>query len=68
MEMILTELPENDVVGKNRSQLDIHMMIITHGGRERTAREFQMLGKEAGFTSSKYICGEDLYGVVELYK
>ncbi|XP_074364950.1 trans-anol O-methyltransferase 1-like [Apium graveolens] len=68
MEMILTELPENNVVGKNRSQLDIHMMIITHGGRERTAREFQMLGKEAGFVSAKYICGADLYGAVELYK
>ncbi|KAK1388020.1 hypothetical protein POM88_016198 [Heracleum sosnowskyi] len=28
MEMMPTELPENDFMGKNRSQLDIHMMII----------------------------------------
>lgn len=68
MEMMLTELPENDVIAKNTSQLDVHMMTITHGGRERTTKEFQMLGKEAGFASSKYICGAGLYGVVELYK
>lgn len=68
MEMIYTELPEIDVIGKNTSQMDVGMMIVTQGGKERTAKEFQMLGKEAGFASSKYICGADLYGVVELYK
>nr|BDC79574.1 hypothetical plant O-methyltransferase [Anthriscus sylvestris] len=68
MEMIHSELPENDVIAKNTSQVDIRMMVLTHGGKERTAKEFEMLGKEAGFASSKYICRADLYGVVELYK
>nr|AAR24095.1 caffeic acid O-methyltransferase-like protein [Ammi majus] len=68
IEMMPAELPENDVQAKNISQVDIRMLIYTHGGRERTAEEFQMLGKEAGFASSKFICGADLYGVVELYK
>ncbi|KAK1390298.1 putative plant O-methyltransferase [Heracleum sosnowskyi] len=68
MEMIHSELPGNDVIAKNTSQVDIRMMVLMHGGKERTVKEFQMLGKEAGFASSKYICGADLYGVVELYK
>ncbi|XP_017242006.1 trans-anol O-methyltransferase 1 [Daucus carota subsp. sativus] len=68
IEMIHSELPETDVIAKNTSQVDIRMMVVTHGGKERTAKEFQMLGKEAGFASSRYICGADLYGVVELYK
>ncbi|KAL8092872.1 trans-anol O-methyltransferase 1-like [Apium graveolens] len=68
IEMIHSELPEEDVIAKNTSQVDIYMMLVTHGGRERNAEEFQMLGKEAGFASSKYICAADLYGVVELYK
>lgn len=68
IEMIHSELPENDVIAKSTSQMDIRLMVVTHGGRERTVKEFQMLGKEAGFASSTYICGADLYGVVELYK
>ncbi|KAK1351269.1 putative plant O-methyltransferase [Heracleum sosnowskyi] len=68
IEMTPAELPENDVHAKNITQVDIRMMIYTPGGRERTAEEYQMLGKEAGFASSKFICGADLYGVVELYK
>ncbi|KAK1385924.1 Flavone 3'-O-methyltransferase 1 [Heracleum sosnowskyi] len=68
IEMIHSELPGNDVIAKNTSQVDMLEMLLTHGGKQRTAIEFQMLGKEAGFASSKYICGADLYGVVELYK
>ena len=68
MEMIPPEMPEDNVIAKNTSQVDIRMMLYTFGGRERTVREFQMLGKEAGFASSQYVCGADLYGVVELYK
>ncbi|KAL1825670.1 trans-anol O-methyltransferase 1 [Daucus carota subsp. sativus] len=68
MEMILTEMPEDNVIAKNTSQVDIRMMLYTSGGKERTVREFQMLGKEAGFAGSKYACGADLYGVVELFK
>ncbi|KAL8092873.1 trans-anol O-methyltransferase 1-like [Apium graveolens] len=68
IDMIHSELPAKDVIAKNTSQVDIRMMVVTHGGRERTTKEFQMLGKEAGFASCKHICGADLYGVVELYK
>ncbi|WOH01862.1 hypothetical protein DCAR_0521248 [Daucus carota subsp. sativus] len=68
MEMIPTELPENDAIAKNTSQVDIHMMIFTRGGRERTAKEFHMMGRKAGFASSELICRADLYGVIELYK
>ena len=68
IEMILSEMPEDNVIAKNASQVDIRMMLYTSGGRERTVREFQMLGKEAGFAGSKYACGADLYGVVELFK
>lgn len=66
--MMHSELPEHDVIAKSTPQVDILMMVITPGGKERTAKEFQMLGKEAGFASSKYICGPDIFGVVELYK
>nr|B8RCD3.1 RecName: Full=Trans-anol O-methyltransferase 1; Short=T-anol O-methyltransferase 1; AltName: Full=T-anol/isoeugenol O-methyltransferase 1; Short=PaAIMT1 [Pimpinella anisum]ACL13527.1 SAM:t-anol/isoeugenol O-methyltransferase [Pimpinella anisum] len=68
IEMIQTEMPEDDIIAKNISEMDIRMLLYTPGGKERTVNEFLMLGKQAGFPSSKYICGADLYGVVELYK
>lgn len=68
IDMVLVDFPENDLVSKCVAQLDIAMLMVTHGGKERTEGEFGALARAAGFAAYKFICGADLFGVIELYK
>nr|BAO79383.1 hypothetical plant O-methyltransferase [Anthriscus sylvestris] len=69
MEMILAELTGNeDAIAQNKFQMDIGMLILCQGGKERSAKEFQKLAVEAGFAGAALVCEDGLYGVVECYK
>lgn len=68
IDMVLVDFPENDLVSKCVAQLDIGMLMVTHGGKERTEGEFGALAIAAGFAAYKFICHADLFGVIELYK
>ncbi|KAI3678716.1 hypothetical protein L6452_38019 [Arctium lappa] len=47
---------------------DMIMLIANPGGRERTKKEFDALAKEAGFASSKIVCGVSTFSIMEFYK
>ncbi|XP_076928374.1 caffeic acid 3-O-methyltransferase-like isoform X1 [Bidens hawaiensis] len=47
---------------------DMIMLIANPGGKERTAKEFNVLAKEAGFTSMEIVCRVSTFWVMEFYK
>lgn len=69
IEMILPrEVSETDVATKNSLCLDLTMMTITSGGKERTEEEFEDLAKKAGFKPPRIIYGAYSYWmIIELY-
>lgn len=65
--------PESDInsideVSKTAIGSDMIMLIANPGGKERTAKEFDVLAKEAGFTSTKIVCGVSTFWIIEFYK
>ncbi|KAJ0079916.1 hypothetical protein Patl1_22825 [Pistacia atlantica] len=68
VESIMPEFPENDVVTKNVSRLDLCMFNTIPGAKERTKQEFQDLATRAGFAVPDVICRAYCYWVIELYK
>ncbi|KAK1412655.1 hypothetical protein QVD17_34078 [Tagetes erecta] len=65
--------PESDIssideVSKTAFGSDIIMLIANPGGKERTAKEFDVLAKEAGFTSMEIVCGVSTFWIIEFYK
>ncbi|KAJ9564875.1 hypothetical protein OSB04_000841 [Centaurea solstitialis] len=47
---------------------DMIMLIANPGGKERTEKEFDTMAKEAGFTSTKIVCGVSSFSIMEFYK
>ncbi|CAN4113727.1 unnamed protein product [Withania somnifera] len=69
IEHIKPENPQtDDFFSKNVLFLDMFMMIVTHGGKERTKKEFEILAKKSGFSSFKVINSAFLIWIMELYK
>ncbi|TMW89953.1 hypothetical protein EJD97_016429 [Solanum chilense] len=59
---------ENDFFSKNAFFLDVLLMVVTHGGKERTMEEFEIFAKKSGFSGFKVINSAFLIWIMELYK
>ncbi|KAK9069358.1 hypothetical protein SSX86_011261 [Deinandra increscens subsp. villosa] len=58
----------SDELSKSALGSDLLMLIANPGGKERTLKEFNVLAKEAGFTSAKIICRVSPFWIMEFYK
>ncbi|XP_024981168.1 caffeic acid 3-O-methyltransferase-like [Cynara cardunculus var. scolymus] len=74
VEVIMPD-PEHQPISANDSASsqaavgsDMIMLIANPGGKERTKKEFDVLAKEAGFTSTKIISGVSFFSIMEFYK
>ncbi|XP_031482634.1 caffeic acid 3-O-methyltransferase-like [Nymphaea colorata] len=67
-EMVLPETVDNSLSTSAVFQLDLLMLALNHGGKERTEKEFEGLAKVAGFTGIKAICCAYNFWVIEFYK
>ncbi|XP_054777202.1 isoliquiritigenin 2'-O-methyltransferase-like [Prosopis cineraria] len=68
VEFILPESPEPTEASKLVSTLD-NLMFITVGGRERTEKQYETLGKRSGFPRFQVACRAfSALGVMEFYK
>ncbi|XP_022718855.1 caffeic acid 3-O-methyltransferase-like [Durio zibethinus] len=68
VESIVPELPMTDLVTIATVNLDLGLLQLVPGARERTKKEFEKLATEAGFTTLKLVCRAYNYWVMELYK
>ncbi|KAK4720197.1 hypothetical protein R3W88_018535 [Solanum pinnatisectum] len=68
IEQIQPEYPETNLLSKHSFSFDISMMIIFHGGKERTKQQFEDLAKQAGFTSLKVVARAYYSWIMEFYK
>ncbi|XP_044462570.1 caffeic acid 3-O-methyltransferase-like [Mangifera indica] len=66
MDCILPEYLDSSNASKYISHMDIIM--IMHGGRERTENEFKALGKAAGFSDFQVKCFAYYVGIMEFLK
>ncbi|MFS7975693.1 putative caffeate O-methyltransferase [Helianthus anomalus] len=55
----------SDEVGKTVIGGDMIMLIANSSGKERTAKEYNVLAKEAGFTSMEIVCRVSLFWIME---
>ncbi|KAJ1421444.1 Winged helix-like DNA-binding domain superfamily [Sesbania bispinosa] len=68
VELVLPEDPEPTNASRIVSILD-NIMFITAGGRERTEKQYEILGKRSGFSRFQVACRAfSILGVMELYK
>ncbi|KAF3534171.1 hypothetical protein DY000_02039069 [Brassica cretica] len=65
--IIPREVSDTDIATKNALHLDMIMMCLTRGGRERTKEEFEVLAMKAGFKLPNFIYGAYSFWVIELY-
>uniref|UniRef100_M1BS72 O-methyltransferase n=1 Tax=Solanum tuberosum TaxID=4113 RepID=M1BS72_SOLTU len=68
IEQIQPEYPETNLLSKHSFTLDISMMIMFDGGKERTKQQFEDLAKQAGFASLKVVARAYYYWIMEFYK
>ncbi|CAH8316826.1 unnamed protein product [Eruca vesicaria subsp. sativa] len=61
------EISDTDIATKNALRLDMTMMCLTRGGKERTKEEFEVLAMQAGFKIPKFTYGAYSFWVIELY-
>ncbi|KAK9093429.1 hypothetical protein Syun_028340 [Stephania yunnanensis] len=68
MEFITPQVPEPKHSMRNFYQLDVIVMAVSGGGKERDEEDFNVLGKKAGFASVKTACRAYGYWIIELRK
>ncbi|XP_044462569.1 caffeic acid 3-O-methyltransferase-like [Mangifera indica] len=66
MGWILPEYPDSSNASKYLSHMDI--LMIMHGGKQRTENEFKALGKAAGFSDFQVKCFAHYVGIMEFLK
>jgi hypothetical protein len=67
-ECILPEVPDTKMETKNVVHIDVIMLAHNPGGKERTEKEFEALGKASGFKSFKKACCAFNTWVIEFCK
>ncbi|KAJ0024326.1 hypothetical protein Pint_08159 [Pistacia integerrima] len=67
-ELIVPEIPENTVSSNIACELDLLMMVVHPGGRERTLKEFEALALKSGFSKCEVICPVYNSSVLEFRK
>uniref|UniRef100_A0A224X486 caffeate O-methyltransferase n=1 Tax=Hypericum androsaemum TaxID=140968 RepID=A0A224X486_HYPAN len=68
VECILPKVPENSLANKQVFHLDLLMMAINPGSKERTEKEFEALAMGAGFQDFQVICCVSGFHVMEFLK
>ncbi|XP_068314675.1 caffeic acid 3-O-methyltransferase 1-like [Pyrus communis] len=68
VDAVLSNIPNSSSITKSNFHLDVHMMVQTPGGKQRSAEEFMDLATAAGFSGIKLACFAAHFGVVEFYK
>lgn len=68
IEQMQPEYPEINLISKNSFSVDMLMMTMLDGGKERTKQQFEDLAKQAGFTVFKIVARAYYCWVIELYK
>ncbi|KAK7273692.1 hypothetical protein RIF29_14751 [Crotalaria pallida] len=69
LDSILPEVPNSSSTSKKGFLLD-SLMFLTHGGKERTEKEFESLCRSSGFSRFYVACNDAIAasGVIEFYK
>ncbi|CAN4101311.1 unnamed protein product [Withania somnifera] len=68
IEQVQPKYPETNLISKNSFAIDMLMMTMLEGGKERTKPQFEALAKQAGFTALKIVARAYYNWVMELYK
>ncbi|MCD7452308.1 hypothetical protein HAX54_016140 [Datura stramonium] len=68
IEQIQPEYPDTNLLSKHSFNMDMLMMTMFGGGKERTMQQFQALAKQAGFTVFKIVARAYFCWVMEFYK
>lgn len=67
-DMVVPDTPESNVSVKSDYQFAIFLMNINPGGKERSRSEFEILGKEAGFSRVRMAARAYNFSLVEFHK
>jgi DNA-binding transcriptional ArsR family regulator len=65
IEQVLPEHPEPGPAAQRLARLDLQMLVLTPGGRERTVEEFRSLLREAGFDLQQVISTASSFQILE---
>ncbi|XP_047315678.1 caffeic acid 3-O-methyltransferase-like [Impatiens glandulifera] len=68
VEGVAPEVPDNQTSVKSIYQLDIVMLTVNPGGKERTLKQFHDLATKAGFAGIRMECTAFSYWIMEIYK
>ncbi|KAK9122373.1 hypothetical protein Syun_019990 [Stephania yunnanensis] len=68
VEEVLPVIPETDNAAKAHCQMDLIMMALHIGGRERMEKEFEAMAVGAGFAGIRKVCCVCNFWVMEFYK
>ncbi|XP_039684522.1 caffeic acid 3-O-methyltransferase [Medicago truncatula] len=68
LEAFIPIIPDNDYASRSTSQLDVLMMTMNPGGKERTKQEFMDLATKVGFSGIRYECCVCNFWVMEFFK
>ncbi|XP_047337324.1 caffeic acid 3-O-methyltransferase-like [Impatiens glandulifera] len=68
VECVVPDVVDNKTSVKSIYQLDMTMLIMTPGGKERTLEQFHILATQAGFAGIKLECNAFTYWIMEIYK
>ncbi|XP_031258078.1 caffeic acid 3-O-methyltransferase-like [Pistacia vera] len=68
VDLVIPEAPETILAPKSLFQLDMFMMNMNSRGKERTRKEFQSLGEDAGYSHIQVPCSAFNFSVIEFYK
>jgi len=68
VELALPECPEPTNASRFASIID-NIMFINAGGKERTAKEYEILAQRSGFSRLEVVCcAFNIIGMMEIYK
>ncbi|KAJ0105559.1 hypothetical protein Patl1_17375 [Pistacia atlantica] len=68
VDLVIPEAPEAILAAKSLFQLEMFMMNMNSRGKERTRKEFQSLGEDAGYSRIQVPCSAFNFSVIEFYK
>ncbi|XP_047340274.1 caffeic acid 3-O-methyltransferase 1-like [Impatiens glandulifera] len=68
VECVVSEVFDNKTNTKSIYELDMIMLLMNHGGKERTHKEFHFLAAQAGFAELRLQCTAFTYSIMEIYK
>ncbi|KAE8682966.1 Caffeic acid 3-O-methyltransferase [Hibiscus syriacus] len=68
VDVVVPTVPEANSYSRYTTQMDVLMMAISPGGKERTKPEFESLATKAGFSGIRYECFVCNFWVMEFFK